>query len=148
MPWHLPADLRRFKQITMGKPMIMGRRTHESIGRALPGRRNIIVTRNANFTAPKCEIVHTFDDAIACCDDEVMVIGGASIYALALPRASRLYLTLIHHDFAGDTFFPEYALEAWREVKRQRIEDDADVSFAYTFLDLERATTLNPAKPA
>lgn len=111
LPWHLPADLRHFKTVTMGRPVIMGRRTHESIGRPLPGRLNIVVTRNPGFRAPGCEVASSLDAALdraraAGAQDEVFVIGGAQLYTEALPRAARLYLTRIDADIGGDIRFP------------------------------------------
>ena len=121
LPWHLPEDLKRFKRLTMGAPVIMGRKTHESIGRPLPGRRNIVVTRQPSARGEGCEVVHSLDDAIALAGDalEVFVIGGAELYAAALPRADRLYLTLIEADYQGDTFFPELDPAGWRETARE-----------------------------
>jgi dihydrofolate reductase len=141
MPWHLSADLKRFKQITMGKPLVMGRRTHESIGRPLPGRRNIVLTSDRDYTAPGCVVVHNLPDALSEADaDEVMVIGGSSLYETFLPKADRLYLTLIHREFAGDTFFPEFEWKEWSEIERLDVEDDPDSGLSYSFLVLERKT--------
>jgi dihydrofolate reductase len=108
MPWHLSADLKRFRQITLGKPILMGRRTHESIGKPLPGRENIVLTRDSAYQSPGCTLVHNRDQAVRAAGDapELMVIGGAGLYQEFLPLADRLYLTLIQHTFEGDTFFP------------------------------------------
>lgn len=113
MPWHLPGELQYFKTQTMGKPIIMGRKTFESIGRPLPGRRNIIITRNANYQAEGVETVSSLGEALALVRDvpEIMIIGGEQIFRLALPIADRLYITTIHHTFTGDTYFPEYELD-------------------------------------
>lgn len=141
MPWHLSADLKRFKRITMGKPLIMGRRTHESIGRPLPGRKNIVLTSDPAYVAPGCVVVHSLEDALEEADtDEVMVIGGSTLYEKLLPKADRLYLTLIHRTFAGDTFFPQLKWSEWTEIERLDAEDDPDSGPSYSFLILERKT--------
>ena len=123
LPWRLPADMRRFRALTMGKPIIMGRRTHESIGAVLPGRRNIVLSRDPAFRAPGCDVYPDLDAALADCDDadEPMIIGGAQVYAEALPRTRRMYLTLLHGAFRGDTWFPEFDRTEWREVDLERI---------------------------
>jgi dihydrofolate reductase len=129
LPWHLPADLRRFRQVTMGKPIIMGRRTHESIGRALPGRRNIVLTRQGDYRASGCRVVHSVDGALAAAGqaDEVLVIGGAQIYRLFLARADRLYLTVVEAELEGDTFFPQLDPAEWRETwAEDRPADEAN----------------------
>ena len=116
LPWHLPADLRHFREITMGKPIIMGRRTYESIGRALPGRRNIVVTRNRGWPVPSgCEVVYSLDDALALTASaaEVMIIGGAALYRCALPRTQRIYLTEVQAEVGGDVHFPPLAPGDW-----------------------------------
>ncbi|MGD8326049.1 MAG: dihydrofolate reductase [Sphingomonadales bacterium] len=138
MPWHLPADLQYFKHITMGKPIIMGSTTHKSIGRPLPGRRNIVISRNPDFEAPGCEVAHSIGDAIAKAGpvEEIMVIGGAKIYALALPLAHRIYLTEIDLSCEGDTHFPPLGDE-WHEASRQSFEAD-DKHPAYSFVVLQR----------
>jgi dihydrofolate reductase len=139
MPWHLSADLRHFKALTWGKPILMGRRTHEAIGRPLPGRKNIVLTSDRNYAAPGCTVVHSLDDALREADgEEIMVIGGSSLYRAFLPRADRLYLTLIHREFPGDTFFPEFDWSAWREVAREDVDEDPDSGLSYSFLVLER----------
>lgn len=141
LPWRLPPDLRRFKALTMGKPIVMGRRTHESIGRVLPGRRNIVLSRNPRYRSPGCEVVSSLDAAITACEDvdELMVIGGAQLYAEALPRTRRMHLTLLHASFDGDTWFPDYDEREWREVARQDHAQDAESPCAYSFVDLERS---------
>lgn len=138
--WRLPAELQYFKKITMGKPIIMGRKTHESIGRALPGRRNIVISRNPTFKAEGCEVVHSLDAALALVKEEVevMVIGGAQIYQQALPRAERLYVTWVHHVFDGDVYFPEWDAAQWREVSREERVADAENPYSLSFLILER----------
>jgi len=140
MPWHLSADLKRFRALTLGKPILMGRKTHESIGRVLPGRRNIVLTRSVDFSAPGCTVVHDLGELAAVCAGaaELMVIGGSAVYEALLPRAKRLYLTLIHHDYAGDTLFPEFTAADWREVSREDVRDDPDFPWPYSYVVLER----------
>ena len=140
LPWRLPADLAHFKRTTMGKPVVMGRKTHASIGRPLPGRRNLVVTSNMDYRAPGCEVVAGIDAALGACGDadEIMLIGGASLYAQTLPRADRLYVTLIHHRFDGDTWFPEFDTEAWRVENRQDFEPDHSNSYPYSFIKFTR----------
>lgn len=139
LPWHLPADLKHFKSVTMGKPIIMGRRTFESIGRPLPGRHNIVITRNRTFVAAGCTVVHSFDEAQqAAGGGELMVIGGAELFRELLPRAHRIHLTLIHHRFGADTHFPALDPAQWRETSRTDCGVDAQNPYAYSFLLLER----------
>lgn len=138
--WRLPAELQYFKRTTIGKPIIMGRKTHESIGRALPGRRNIVISRQADFQAEGCDVVDSLDAALALVKDceEVMIIGGAQIYQQALPLADRLYLTWVHHAFEGDTFFPAWSPEQWREISREQRAADEQNPYDLTFTVLER----------
>ena len=119
MPWHLPGDLQYFKKMTMGKPVIMGRKTFESIGRPLPGRRNIVITRNEAYNAESIEVVTSLEAAIVLAGDveEIMIIGGEQIFTQSLPLADRLYITLINHTFTGDTYFPPY--EGWKMVSSE-----------------------------
>ena len=133
IPWHLPEELKRFKNLTLGHPIIMGRKTWESIGRLLPGRATVIVTRQRGYRAPGARIAHSLDDAIAACgaDDEIFVIGGAELYAQALSRAGRLYLTTVDAEVAGDTIMPEYAAGDWREVSA--VSFAADERHRYPF---------------
>jgi len=142
MPWHLPADLKHFKRTTLHRPILMGRRTHESIGRALPDRDNLVLTRNPAFAAPGCQAVDSIDAAVARAEaaaaDELMVIGGAEVYAQALPRADRIYLTRIHAAFEGDTRFPNVAWAHWHTLERERHEPDARNPHAFTFMILQR----------
>jgi dihydrofolate reductase len=139
MPWHLSADLKRFRQITMGRPILMGRKTHQSIGRPLPGRQNIVLTSDPAYRAPGCAVVHDLDAALSEAEgEELMVIGGAALYRALLPRADRLYLTLIHREFAGDVFFPEFEPGEWRERSREDVADDPDSGLSYSFVVLER----------
>lgn len=141
MPWHLSADLKRFKQITMGAPILMGRKTFESIGRPLPGRVNIILSRNPAYEQDGCIVVNDLETALWTGKrhgDELFVIGGADLYREMLPRADRLYMTEIKRAFAGDTFFPEWNPDEWEEVAREEIDDDVAAGFGYRFLRLER----------
>ena len=129
LPWHLPADLKHFKNITMGHHMIMGRRTYESIGKPLPGRVSVIVTRQKNFMADSCVIFHSLNEAIQYCENqnEVFIIGGAQIFECAMPLATRLYITQIHHAFEGDTWFPEINITEWKLVLRQDYDADENL---------------------
>jgi dihydrofolate reductase len=140
LPWHLPADLAFFKRTTMGKPIIMGRKTFESIGRPLPGRRNIVVTRNPEFTAAGCDIAGDIDAALAICsaDEEVMLIGGASLYEQAIKQTAVMYITRIHHSFSGDTWFPEFNESDWKLTERQDIAADDANQYAYSFVKYVR----------
>ena len=140
LPWHLPADLQHFKKTTMGKPVIMGRNTYESIGRPLPGRLNIVVTRNTDYQAPGCTLANSFDDAIAKAEghEEIMIMGGASFYEHSLPYAHRLYLTFVDTQVEGDAFFPEWNTEQWQEVERESHQADEKNPFNYEFVTLER----------
>ena len=144
LPWHLPADLKHFKATTMGRPIIMGRKTWESIGRPLPGRTNVVVTRDRQYNAEGCVVVHSIDEALAACrdHDEVMVIGGADFYRQVLPQASTIYMTRIHQDFEGDTLFPELDEANWREVEREDFSADADNPHDSSFIRLERIKRL------
>jgi dihydrofolate reductase len=140
LPWRLPADLQHFRRLTIGHPVIMGRRNYESIGRPLPERDNIVLTHRPDYRAPGCKIVHTVDAAIAAAGaaGEIFVIGGAEIYAQTMARADRLYLTYVHANVAGDTYFPAFDGTAWREVERERHEPDERHAYAYSFVTLER----------
>ncbi|HEY9198443.1 MAG TPA: type 3 dihydrofolate reductase [Gammaproteobacteria bacterium] len=142
LPWRLPADLRHFKAVTMGKPILMGRKTYESIGRPLPGRHNIVISRNPAFSAPGCTSAASLEAALAAAGEaaEVMVIGGAQLYAEALPRAQRIYLTRIDAGFDGDAWFPPLEADVWRECQRAEHAPDDDNPYPYTFLVLERIT--------
>lgn len=140
LPWRLPDDLRHFKMLTMGKPMLMGRRTFEAIGRALPGRLNLVLTRDPAWHAPGAIVVHSLDEAFARASGaaELMVIGGAELFALVLPLAEHVYLTDVHAAMAGDTHFPDLAPEEWRELERREHPADADHAHAMTFRTLQR----------
>jgi dihydrofolate reductase len=142
LPWKLPADMQWFRENTMGKPIIMGRLTFESFGaKPLPGRRNIIVTSNPDYQAEGIEIATSLRAALEMANDadEVMVIGGMSIYEQALPLAHRLYMTLVHDEVEGDAWFPEFDLTQWREVKRIDCEADEMNGYDYSFVVLEKA---------
>lgn len=142
LPWHLPADLQHFKKTTMGKPILMGRKTWESIGRPLPGRTNIVITRDSDYQADGCIVVSSIDAAMAAAgeQDEVMVIGGAEFYRQVLPRADTLYLTRIHASFDGDVVFPGLRASDWREVERSDQSADEKNPHDYSFIRLERVT--------
>jgi dihydrofolate reductase len=139
MPWHLSADLKRFKALTMGHSIIMGRKTWQSLGRLLPGRRHVIISRDPQFTVPSATVVTSLDEAVASCsgEAEVFVIGGGEIYTLALPLAHRLYATEIDVKFAGDTFFPDIASGQWRETTREPFVDTA-TGLRYAFVTYDR----------
>ena len=149
LPWHLPADLRHFKSITFGNPILMGRRTYESIGKALPGRTNIVLSRAPDFAPSDCIVVSNLDDArtegtrVEQGSDQnaLMVIGGAQIYRQCLPHARRIYLTLIHAPIeGGDTLFAGWRGPEWRESTRERHEADEKNAHAYSFVTLDRVT--------
>ncbi|HHZ69791.1 MAG TPA: type 3 dihydrofolate reductase [Methylococcaceae bacterium] len=145
MPWHLSADLKKFKKITMGKPILMGRKTFESIGRPLPGRTNIIISSNNAYSPPGCQVFSSIKSALKAYGnvEEIMVIGGSSIYKTLLPLTDRIYLTQIISTFEGDVFFPEMDESQWREVANLRVIDDKAVSFEYCFKILERVNKSN-----
>ena len=148
LPWRLPADMARFRALTMGKPIVMGRRTHESIGRALDGRRNIVVTRHPGYRAPGCAVARSFDAALDVALDavrdsasgaaEIAVIGGASVYERALPVADRIHLTLVHASIEGDVRFPEFEPGTWREVAREERGADERNRYDLSFIELAR----------
>lgn len=141
LPWRLPDDLKRFKALTIGKPIIMGRKTYASIGRPLPERTNIVVSRQVGFTADGCMVVRSVDEALATVSNapEVMVIGGAEIFRELLPRTDQLYLTRIHADIPGDTTFPDLVLDDWIELESEYHPADDRHAYAFTFLKLRKA---------
>ncbi|MDB2384505.1 dihydrofolate reductase [Endozoicomonas sp.] len=151
MPWYLPGDLRYFKAVTMGKPIIMGRKTFESLGKPLPGRTNIVITRDQQYNHDGVRVVHSLEDALSLAESiamidgvsELMVIGGAEIYRQALPKAERLYLTRVYQRFEGDAFFPEFDERNWTEVTRkdQTTEDEQQLTYSYLILDKISAAT-------
>jgi dihydrofolate reductase len=142
LPWHLPEDLRRFKRRTEGHIVIMGRRTFESVGQPLPRRRSIVITRRHDFQRPGAEIAHSLEEAFQRAREsnppEIFILGGAEIYALALPAADCLELTVVHADVAGDTFFPECDLSEWALVADERHEADDRHAYAFSFRVYER----------
>jgi dihydrofolate reductase len=140
LPWRLPADLKHFKHLTLGKPIVMGRKTWESLPGLLPQRRHIVVSSNPGYEAAGCQVVHSLEQALAAAGQapEVMIIGGARLYEQALPQARRMYLTLVHAQVEGNVFFPSYDLQLWVERERSEHEADAENPYPYTFLMLER----------
>ena len=141
MPWHLPADLQFFKRVTLGKPIIMGRKTFDSIGRPLPGRKNIVLTRDVDLRIEGVECVQTVAQALACTEgvDEVMIIGGATIYNQFLSSANRLYITYIDLETQGDTYFPDFEkVASWNEVERESHLADEKNIYNYDFVTLDR----------
>jgi dihydrofolate reductase len=146
LPWYLPEDLKYFKRVTMGKPIIMGRKTWESIGRPLPGRTNIVITRSSSYQVPEgVKVVSSLEAAFELADkvclingvNEAVVIGGAEIYALALPRATRLYMTQVHAEVDGDAFFPQIDLDVWQELAREDFAASGANPYDYSFVVLE-----------
>jgi dihydrofolate reductase len=136
LPWHLPADLKHFRTLTMGHHMIMGRRTYESIGKPLPGRVSVVITRQKGLEIPGCIVVNDFDEAIESCgaQEEVFVIGGAEIFNCTMPLATRLYITRIDHAFEGDTWFPEINPSDWKEVSIESHTSDEKNPWPYSFI--------------
>ena len=142
LPWHLPADLRHFKELTLGKPIIMGRKTWESLPGLLPGRRHIVVTRQQDYVAQGAETASDLESSIALAGDvdEVMIVGGATLYAEALPMADRLYMTLVDADIDGDAHFPDFDLDAWQVIAESSVPVDEKNRYDLRFLTLERAS--------
>lgn len=140
LPWHLPAELGHFRRVTMGKPVVMGRRTWESLGKPLPGRHNIVVTSRRGYAAPGCTVVHSLDEAWKAAGDaaEACVIGGTSLFADTLPVADVLHLTEIEADVPGDTWFPEFDRSRWIEAEVGRHPADEKHAYAFRFLELKR----------
>ncbi len=139
LPWRLPADMAWFRKNTMGKPILMGHKTFDSIGRPLPGRNNIVIT-SQDIKIDDCTVVHSLDEAVAVVSEteELMVVGGARIYQQALPLASRFYITQIHAAFEGDVYFPAFDESGWREAFRETREADEKNAYPYSFVILER----------
>ena len=141
LPWHIPEDLKHFKTVTMGKPIIMGRKTFASIGKPLPGRTNIVLTSKMDFAANGVKVAHSLDEAVEAAQtespEEIMVIGGAQVYQEALPKADRLYLTYVHKEVEGDTYFPSFDKDEWRETERREAYSDK-AQTALSFVTLER----------
>ena len=149
LPWRLPEDLKYFKRVTMGHPIIMGRKTFTSIGRPLPGRTNIVVTRQRDWEAEGVKVAHSLEQALQIAEaqatidgvDYAMVIGGADFYQQTLPQAQRLYLTEVHAQVEGDAYFPSFDKSAWQERGRQRYEADETNPYAYSFVILDKPLT-------
>ncbi|MGR8931738.1 MAG: dihydrofolate reductase [Gammaproteobacteria bacterium] len=139
MPWHLSADLKRFKQVTMGSPIMMGRKTYEAIGHPLPGRENLVISRSEDYRLSGCRVFTSIESGLdyASTSDELFVIGGATLYEALLPIADYLYLTMIDRRFEGDTFFPEIDYKTWEELSREDVSNDPQVDFSYSFLKLQ-----------
>ncbi len=141
LPWRLPADMKWFRRHTLGKPVVMGRKTFDSLGKPLPGRTNIVITHDPGFRADGVVVVHNIDDAIEAArkvGQEVMIIGGASFYEQMLPRADKLYLTLLDGEFEGDAWFPEFEINEWQELENNRFEPDEENPHHYRFVILAR----------
>ncbi len=140
LPWKLPADHKRFRSLTLGHHLLLGRKTFESIGRPLPGRKIVVITRQSDFSSPGVLVAHSLDGALELCqgDDEVFIGGGAGIYQEALALADRIYLTVLHQKFEGDTLFPAYDSSDWRVTEREDHGPDQKNLYHYTFLTLER----------
>ena len=139
LPWRLPEDLKRFRRLTLGKTVLMGRKTWDSLGKPLDGRANWVLTRVAGFAAPGATVFADLDQALAAAEGELMVIGGAELYRQTLPRARRLELTRVHARVEGDTYFPAYASTDWRETAREEHPADQRHAYAHSFVTLERA---------
>ncbi|MDM8565430.1 dihydrofolate reductase [Candidatus Halobeggiatoa sp. HSG11] len=140
LPWHLPADLKHFRAITMGKPIVMGHRTYKSIGHPLNGRTNIVISRNQNLTIAGCQVLNSLDAVLKLSQSytETVVIGGMTIYKILLPYVQKMYITKIHAKFDGDTYFPDYKPEQWQEVERQDLVDE---KYSYSFITLRKNPT-------
>ncbi len=138
IPWYLPADLQRFKKITMGYPIIMGRKTYESLPGLLPGRQHIVLTRNPSFQAEGCDVVGNWGHVARLVKDKAFVIGGAKIYEYALPIAKQLYTTIVQAELAGDTYFPEWNTNNWQEVSREYREKDDQNIFDIEYIQYAR----------
>jgi len=139
LPWHLPADLQRVKKLTTGHSIILGRKNYESIGRPLPNRKNIVVSRNPDFDAPGCIVVDSIENALDAADQgDTFIFGGAGIYQQMLGMAERMYLTIIHSSFEGDTWFPDYDPDSWEEIDRQDYAADEKNRFDYSFVTLKK----------
>lgn len=148
LPWHLPNDLKYFKNLTWGMPILMGRKTFESIGKALPGRKSIVISRNSDWKHEGVEVVHSIEEAVGKAENygvkEVFVIGGAEIFKTALPEAKRIYLTRIHHDFDGDVFFPELNKNEWALTSSRYCEADEKNIYNHTYQIWERTSAPIP----
>lgn len=140
LPWRLSSDLKYFKAVTMGKPIVMGRKTHESIGRPLPGRDNVVLSRETDYQAEGCTVLNSLEDVYKRYADagEVMIMGGADLFEQTLDKATRIYLTKVHAEVEGDTWFPKIDWDIWEEVGRQDFKADAKNEYDYSFVILER----------
>ncbi len=140
LPWHISDDLKKFKQVTMGKPIVMGRKTHESIGRPLPGRENIILTRDINYKSEGCTVLNSVDAILAHCADveEVMITGGAEIYRLFLDKTDRIYMTEVHAEVTGDTRFPDIDRSGWRDSAREDFKAGPGNDYDFSFVVMDR----------
>ncbi len=139
LPWHLPADLKYFRQLTSGHTIVMGRKTYESIGKPLPNRRNVILTQQVEFKADGCEIVHSIEELRHLdSEEECFVIGGAEVFKLLLPQANRMYITYIEHEFVADTFFPAFSSEDWKLVSHVLGNKDEKNPYQYYFQIYEK----------
>ena len=143
--WHIREDLQRFKRLTTGHPVVMGRKTFESLGRPLPKRTNVVITRQKGYAPQGVEVVHSLEEAIDRfpVSEEIFIIGGAQIYRQAMPRADRLYLTEVYHDYEGDVCFPAWNREEWKRVSEERYECGAEFAYPFAFLNYERKNRLN-----
>jgi len=139
LPWQLSSDLRNFKKITMGKPIIMGRKTHTAIGRPLPGRENIVLSADPDYHSEGCTVMHSLEEVFAYLKDkeEIIFMGGADVYAQVLDRTDRIYLTEVHADVEGDTYFPPFDRNAWKEISRRDFKADDRNEYDYSFVILE-----------
>jgi len=140
LPWRLSADLKHFRNTSLGKPVLMGRKTHESIGRALPGRENIVISRDPDYESESCVIFHNIDSALDYCKDkeEIIIMGGADLYRQTLARANRIYLTEVHASVAGNVCFPEFDRGEWNEISREYHAADEKNEYPFSFVLLER----------
>ncbi len=140
LPWRCPEDLKRFKALTMGHHMVMGRKTFDSIGKPLPGRTTVVVTRNRNLKIDGCLILHSLEEALAACrgDAEIFVVGGAELYKQALPMADTLYITEIRQEVEGDAYFPEFDKAQWQETSREKRRQETPQPLEYDFVTYQR----------
>ena len=140
LPWRLPRELQYVKQTTMGHPIILGRKNYEAIGRPLPGRRNIVMTKDPQFSAEGCEIAHSVEEVYQLCEgeEEIFIFGGEQIYKLFLEKTDKLYVTVIHHEFEGDTFFPEIDYSQWKEISKVQGITDEKNPYTYFYHVYER----------
>jgi dihydrofolate reductase len=140
LPWRIPADLKRFKSLTMGHHLIMGRKTFDSIGKPLPGRTTVVITRNQALRIEGCVMAYSLTDAISACegDDEIFIVGGAELYALAMPLVDTIYLTEIMLDIAGDAYFPELDKKLWQELAREQCSQETPQALEYHFVIYKR----------